>query len=76
VERVRDERDRRVVQVRATPRGSEMVQELEAIRRQHLRRLVVELGPADRQACLQAFRALRGAAERLDRGDPPGHPAG
>jgi len=76
VERVRDERDRRVVQVRATPRGSEMVQELEAIRRQHLRQLVVELGPSDRQACLQAFRALRGAADRLDRGDPPGHRAG
>lgn len=71
VERVRDERDRRVVLVRATARGGEMVQELEAIRRQHLRQLVVELDPSDRQACLQAFRALREAAERLDRGAIP-----
>jgi len=71
VERVRDERDRRVVLVTATARGGEMVQELEAIRRQHLRQLVVELDPSDRQACLQAFRALREAAERLDRGALP-----
>ena len=71
MERVRDEHDRRVVLVRATPRGSEMVEELEAIRRQQLRQLVVELGPSDRQACLQAFRALREAAERLDRVTPP-----
>ena len=76
VERIRDEHDRRVVLVSATARGSEMVQELESIRRQHLRRLVVELDPSDRQACLQAFRALRGAAERLDHGEPPAHPAG
>ena len=76
VERIRDERDRRVVLVRATARGSEMVEELEAIRQQHLRQLVAQLGPSDRQACLQAFRALREVAERLDREDPPGHPAG
>ena len=74
VERVRDDRDRRVVLVRATARGSEMVEELEAIRQQHLRQLVAQLGPSDRQACLQAFRALREVAERLDREDP--HPAG
>ena len=71
VERVRDDRDRRVVLVRATARGGEMVQELEAIRRRQLRQLVVELDPSDRQACLQAFRALREAAERLDRDAVP-----
>ena len=70
VERVRDEHDRRVVLVRTTPRGMEMTEELEAIRRQQLRQLVMSLGPSDRQACFQAFRALREAAERLDRGDP------
>lgn len=74
VERVRDDRDRRVVLVRATARGSEMVQELEAIRRRQLRQLVVELAPSDRQACLQAFRALREAAERLDRDAAPDTP--
>ena len=42
VERVRDDHDRRVVLVRATPRGMEMVEELEAIRRQHLRQLVAD----------------------------------
>jgi DNA-binding MarR family transcriptional regulator len=76
VERVRDDRDRRVVLVSATPRGREMTEELESIRRQRMRELVVAVGPSDRQACLQAFRALRLAAERLDRGEAPGHPAG
>ena len=75
VERVRDERDRRVVLVRATARGRELTEELEEFRRRHLRELVVDLGPSDRQACLQAFRALRLAAERLDRDDPAGPPA-
>jgi DNA-binding MarR family transcriptional regulator len=79
VERVRDDRDRRIVLVRATARGSETLGELEAIRRQHLRLLVTGLDPSDRQACLQAFRALREAAERLDRDDqaidpPPSGP--
>ena len=74
VERVRDDRDRRVVLVSATPRGSLMAEELEDLRRQRLRELVEALGPSDRQACLQAFRALREAAERLDRGDPADQP--
>lgn len=76
VERVRDERDRRVVLVKATARGREVAEELEDLRRRHLRELVSELDPTDRQACLQAFRALREAAERLDRGNPSGTPAG
>ena len=76
VERTRDERDRRVVLVRATARGREVAEELEDLRRRHLRDLVPELGPSDRQACLQAFRALRQAAERLDDRGPLGTPAG
>lgn len=76
VERTRDERDRRVVLVRATARGRELTEELEDLRRRNLRTLVAALGPSDRQACLQAFRALRQAAERLDRGNPSGTPAG
>lgn len=76
VERVRDDRDRRVVLVRATPRGSEMVQELEAIRRQYLRQLVVRLDAQDREACLQAFRALRRAAEELELDEPTDPAAG
>jgi DNA-binding MarR family transcriptional regulator len=75
VERVRDERDRRVVLVRATARGREVAEELEDLRRRHLRELVSELDPSDRQACLQAFRALRQAAERLDGRSPPDNPA-
>jgi MarR family transcriptional regulator, organic hydroperoxide resistance regulator len=75
VERVRDERDRRVVVVSATPRGRAMAEELESIRRQRLRELVVALGPSDRQSCLRAFRALREAAERLDGDDPAAPPA-
>jgi DNA-binding MarR family transcriptional regulator len=66
VERVRDERDRRVVLVGSTSKGGEVVQELEALRRQHLRGLIGELAPPDRARCLKAFRALREAGERLD----------
>jgi DNA-binding MarR family transcriptional regulator len=69
VERIRDERDRRVVLVRSTAKGREIVQELEALRRQHLQRLVGELAPQDRARCLKAFRALREAGERLDARD-------
>jgi DNA-binding MarR family transcriptional regulator len=69
VERIRDERDRRVVLVRATPRGHEAMQEMEAVRRQHLRSLVAELVPSDRDRCRRAFRALREAGERLDARD-------
>jgi DNA-binding MarR family transcriptional regulator len=75
VERVRDERDRRVVLVSATRRGHELAEELESIRRQRLAELVTALGPTDRQTCLRAFRALREAAERLDSEDPADLPA-
>lgn len=74
VERVRDDHDRRVVLVRATARGTETVQELEVIRRRQLRQLVAELDASDRRACLQAFRALREAAQRLDREALPDTP--
>jgi DNA-binding MarR family transcriptional regulator len=74
VERFRDEHDRRVVRVRTTPAGTAMTEELEEIRRQHLRSLVTALGPDDRRACLRAFRALGLAAERLDREGAPGTP--
>lgn len=73
VERVRDERDRRVVLVSATPRGIALAEELEEIRRQRLAELVTALGPSDRQTCLRAFRALREAAERLDAEHPTDH---
>lgn len=66
VERVRDGRDRRIVLVRATEQGHEAVREVEAVRRDQMRRIVEALGPADRVLVLRAFEALRGAAERLD----------
>ncbi len=75
VERVRDERDRRVVLVRVTERGHEVTEELHELRRRHVRDLVLALDPSDRQACLQAFRALRQAAERLDPGAVPDQPS-
>jgi DNA-binding MarR family transcriptional regulator len=72
VERVRGEHDRRVVLVRATPRGHETIAELETVRRQHLRVLIEALDRADREVCLRAFQALRAAADRLDREPPAG----
>ena len=73
VERVRDDRDRRVVLVRITDQGRDAIDELEAIRRQHLRELLAQLSPDERDACLEAFRALRAKAERLDRNARPAH---
>jgi len=71
-ERVRDSADRRVVRVRATERGCAAVAEMEALRRDHVRRLLATMDAADLDACLRAFRALRAASERIDPGPDPG----
>jgi MarR family transcriptional regulator, organic hydroperoxide resistance regulator len=77
VERVRDETDRRIVLARSTPKGRETIREIEALRREYLRRLLGALDAAERGTCYEAFRALRRTAERLDAdavGDPRGAP--
>lgn len=77
VERVRDETDRRIVLARFTPKGRETIREIEALRREYLRRLLGALDADGRGTCYEAFRALRMTAERLDAeaaGEPPGAP--
>ncbi len=66
VERVRDETDRRIVLARSTPKGRGTIREIEALRREYLRRLFDALDADERGTCYEAFRALRRSAERLD----------
>lgn len=66
VDRVRDERDRRVVLVRATHQGRERCAEMEGLRREHLLRLVGALSATERQVLLSAAQALARGVERLD----------
>jgi DNA-binding MarR family transcriptional regulator len=65
-ERVRDERDRRVVVVQVTDRGRTSCEEFEAVPRETMRRILNELSEADQRTCLKAFRAMRQAVERLE----------
>jgi DNA-binding MarR family transcriptional regulator len=64
-ERVRDDHDRRVVLVRATPRGQTTCEGLEELRRQNLREILESLAESDKRLCLKAIRVMRRAAERL-----------
>lgn len=73
-ERVRDGADRRIVLVQVTERGRAAVADMEALRRDHVRRLLATMDRAELDACLHAFRALRAASERLNP-DAPGPPA-
>jgi DNA-binding MarR family transcriptional regulator len=70
VERVRDDRDRRLVFVRATPRGVERCEEMEGLRREQLRRLLETLDGADHAVVLLAAEALARAVARLDAAEP------
>ena len=71
VERVREDRDRRLVFVRATAAGVERCEEMEGLRREQLRRLMEALDGADRGVVLQAAAALGRAVARLDHHDLP-----
>ena len=70
VERVRDDRDRRLVLVRATADGVSRCEDMDGLRREQLRRLVAALDDADRVVVLRAAQALGRAVSRLDLPDP------
>ncbi len=72
VDRVRDDRDRRVVLVRATSQGRERCADMEGLRREQLGRLIGALAPSERETLLQAAQALARGVERLDLVDPAG----
>ena len=65
VERIRDERDRRVVHVRITDEGRRTLEELQAFRERHMKRIFEHMPPADQRLCLRAFRTIRRTAELL-----------
>lgn len=66
VERVRDDRDRRLVLVRATGHGIARCEEVEGLRREHLRRLFGTLDGRERAVVLQAAEALARGVARLE----------
>jgi DNA-binding MarR family transcriptional regulator len=65
VERLRDDDDRRLVVVSATPAGRQSVEEIDLVRRRQLSRVLDALAPAEQQQALHVFRTMRLAAERL-----------
>ena len=65
VERIHDQRDRRVVHVRLTAQGTAALEEADQARRRRLARIMTELTPEQRTRCLQSLREMRAAAERL-----------
>jgi DNA-binding MarR family transcriptional regulator len=69
VERVRDDRDRRLVLVRATSNGVTRCDEMDVLRREQLRRLVAALDDPDRAVVLQAAQAIGRAVARLNETD-------
>jgi len=70
VERVRDDRDRRLVVVRATPIGVSRCEEVEGLRRAHLRRLIGTLDGRDRAVVLKAAQVLARGVARLEATEP------
>src|SRR5262245_2663379 len=66
VERVRDDRDRRLVLVRATDTGAARCQEAEGLRREHLKRLIGTLDGPERTVVLEAGQALARGVARLE----------
>ena len=69
VERVRDDRDRRLVLVRATASGVARCEEMDGLRREQLRLLVAALDEDDRAIVLESGQALGRAVARLDNAD-------
>lgn len=66
VERVRDDRDRRLVLVRTTPQGTNRCEEVEGLRREHLRQLLRTLDGRERAEVLRAARVLASGVARLE----------
>ena len=70
VERIRDDRDRRLVLVRATPKGASRCEEAEGLRREHLRQLIGTLDGRERAVVLAAAQALARGVARLETVEP------
>jgi MarR family transcriptional regulator, organic hydroperoxide resistance regulator len=65
VERVRPDDDRRVVEVRITEAGRELLDEIDNIKHNEMARMIGRLTPEQQQHALRTFTQLRLAAEAL-----------
>lgn len=65
IERLSDDRDRRVVLIQLTDVGRQTLAAFETVKQNNLRRILETLPIDDQRNCLRAFRAMRLAAEAL-----------
>jgi DNA-binding MarR family transcriptional regulator len=65
VERVRPDDDRRVVEVRITGAGCELLDEIDNIKHNEMAKMIGRLTPEQQEHALQTFTELRRAAEAL-----------
>jgi DNA-binding MarR family transcriptional regulator len=65
VERLRPADDRRVVEVRITAAGREILDEIDTIKRQEMANVIGRLTPEQQERALRAFTDMRLATEQL-----------
>lgn len=65
VERTRPEDDRRVVQVRITDAGRQVLDEIDTVKRQEMANVICRLTPEQQDRALRAFTDMRIATEQL-----------
>ena len=66
VERLRDDDDRRLVVVRATPAGCETVYEIDLVKRRLFTQILERLDAREQACVLDAFKTLNKAITSLD----------
>jgi len=65
VERTRPEDDRRIVQVRITDAGRDMLDQIDTVKRQEMANVICRLTPEQQDRALRAFTDMRVATEQL-----------
>jgi DNA-binding MarR family transcriptional regulator len=65
VERIRPADDRRIVEVRITAAGREILDEIDLVKRQEMAKVIDRLTPVQQERALRAFTDLRIASEEL-----------
>jgi MarR family transcriptional regulator, organic hydroperoxide resistance regulator len=65
VERTRPEDDRRIVEVRITATGREILDEIDMVKRQEMANVINRLTPEQQECALRAFTDMRVATEQL-----------
>lgn len=73
VERLRPEDDRRVVEVRITGPGRQVLDEIDTIKRQEMANVISRLTPEQQARALRAFTDMRIATEQLSQEESQNH---